>query len=70
MAINPDAVIHVFRTFLGLPPDTTTPPLCGAVLTADYDRGGPRPQCGDCNRLRDAELARRTAGNKRTAGSV
>lgn len=35
--INPDRQRHVFRTFMGLPPDANDPPVCGATLTSAYD---------------------------------
>lgn len=41
---------HLFLTFLGLPPDTTEAPICGATLPADWsvrDRAisVPCPKC-------------------------
>lgn len=47
---NPDQLRHVFATFLGLPPDTDTPPVCGAVLTSDYNGRG-KPDCITCGRV-------------------
>jgi len=44
---NPDQQRHVFSTFYGMPPDTDTPPVCGATLTRDYD-GRNRPDCPAC----------------------
>jgi hypothetical protein len=41
---------HLFITFLGLPPDTTDAPICGANLPADWsvrDRAIPVP-CPKC----------------------
>lgn len=46
---GPDSFTHAFRTFLGLPPEKTDPPLCGAALTDAYDFPGiARPPCPDC----------------------
>jgi hypothetical protein len=42
--------LHAFRTFMGLPPDDTTPPACGATLSADYTGAG-KPHCAACARL-------------------
>jgi hypothetical protein len=47
--MNPDAVLHVFTTFMGLPPSSADAPLCGAVLTAAYDGKG-KPHCPACTR--------------------
>lgn len=47
-----DQVEHAFRTFLGLPPDKTDLPICGASLTDAYDFPGvERPICSDCATL-------------------
>ena len=45
-----DAQLHVFSTFLGLPPDSTTSPVCGAALTSAYN-GRNQPECPKCARL-------------------
>ena len=47
---NPDRQRHVFATFLGMPPDSDTPPVCGAVLTSAYD-GRNAPDCHACARI-------------------
>lgn len=47
---NPDRQRHVFKTFLGLPPDSDTPPVCGATLTSAYD-GRNAPDCPTCLRI-------------------
>jgi hypothetical protein len=67
-ATNPDTVIHVFRTFAGIAPDTSDQPVCGATLTRAYDWPAdrtPRPKCAACARIlqahRDAILARAAA---------
>ena len=39
---------HIFRTFLGLPPEMGDLPLCGAVLPDSWDFAGPRPPCPTC----------------------
>jgi hypothetical protein len=40
---------HIFRTFLGLPPEKGDLPLCGAVLSDAWDfPGTPRPPCPTC----------------------
>jgi hypothetical protein len=58
MTTNPaDALLHVFRTFLGIPPDTSTPPVCGAVLTAAYN-GRHAPHCPACERILAAATGR------------
>jgi len=44
---NPDQQLHVFKTFLGLPPDANDPPVCGAVLTSAYN-GRNAPKCAAC----------------------
>lgn len=55
---SPDTQLHVFSTFLGLPPDTGTPPVCGAKLTAAYDWAGRgRPHCRACDRILAAHNA-------------
>lgn len=46
-----DQQLHVFSTFLGLPPDTTTPPVCGAVLTPAYEAARNKPHCAECDRI-------------------
>jgi len=33
---NPDRLRHVFATPFGFPPDSDTPPICGADLTSAY----------------------------------
>jgi hypothetical protein len=47
---NPDRVLHVFSTVMGLPPDANDAPICGATLTSAYD-GSHAPKCPDCLRL-------------------
>jgi hypothetical protein len=44
---NPDTQLHVFNTFMGLPPDANDPPVCGAVLTSAYN-GRNAPKCPAC----------------------
>lgn len=40
---------HLFRTFLGLPPEKGDKPLCGAVLPDSWDFPGfDRPPCPAC----------------------
>ena len=60
---NPaDSFLHVFSTFLGIPPDTATPPVCGAALTAAYDFPGvPRKRCPTCERILRAHNNKRRA---------
>jgi hypothetical protein len=49
MKPNPDQFVHAFQTFLGLPPDVTQFPVCGAILSPAYDRpGSERPRCPVC----------------------
>lgn len=64
--MNPDNYTHVFKTLFGLPPDADTPPVCGAVLTPAFDRGGGplaallgdrRPRCPECERIYNAQTA-------------
>ena len=38
---------HLFITFLGLPPDTSDAPICGANLPADWSAPG-QPTCPKC----------------------
>ena len=53
-----DNQLHAFRTFMGLPPDTDTPPVCGQVITSAYDGRG-KPECPECGRiLREARAGR------------
>jgi hypothetical protein len=47
---NPDRLLHVFATVLGMPPDSTTPPVCGAELTSAYN-GRNAPHCPACDRM-------------------
>lgn len=47
---NADAQLHVFKTFMGIPPDSDTPPVCGASLTSAYD-GRNKPRCQECERI-------------------
>ncbi len=51
--MNPDNLIHAFRTFLGLPPARSDTPACGATLTDAYDFAGARPPCPECTALID-----------------
>lgn len=45
---NPDNLIHVFRTFAGIPPTKGDKPICGAALTDAYDFAGSRSPCPEC----------------------
>lgn len=45
-----DNLLHVFSTFMGMPPDSDTPPVCGAVLTSAYSGKG-KPHCPECDRI-------------------
>lgn len=47
--VDPDQQLHAFRTFLGIPPDSSDPPACGATLTSAYDGRG-KPHCPECDR--------------------
>ena len=38
---------HLFVTFLGLPPDTSEAPVCGAALPVDWEAHG-QPTCPNC----------------------
>lgn len=38
---------HFFLTFLGLPPDTTEAPICGANLPPEWEAHG-QPVCPAC----------------------
>lgn len=61
MKPNPDTFVHAFKTFLGIPPDLLTRPVCGAVLTPAYDRNASddtRPRCPDCERIFAEQEAR------------
>lgn len=42
---------HLFRTFLGLPPEKDDKPVCGADLPDTWDFKGPRPHCPECERI-------------------
>jgi hypothetical protein len=54
--MTPDDHLHAFRTFLGMPPDKTDRPACGAAITDAYDWPGvDRPPCPDCARLMEAK---------------
>lgn len=47
---------HLFRTFLGLPPEKGDKPVCGADLPDTWDfPGHDRPHCPDCERERQHE---------------
>ena len=48
--MNHDNQLHVFATFMGIPPDSDTPPVCGAVLTSTYSGRG-KPHCEACERI-------------------
>lgn len=50
MATNPDTLLHVFSTFMGMPPDTNDAPICGAILTSAYS-GRNQPHCPACDRI-------------------
>jgi predicted amidophosphoribosyltransferase len=45
-----DNQLHVFSTFMGIPPDSDTPPVCGKKLTSAYSGKG-KPKCPKCERL-------------------
>jgi hypothetical protein len=47
---NPDRLLHVFSTYMGLPPDADDGPICGATLTSAYDARN-APKCPHCLRL-------------------
>lgn len=48
---NPaDNQLHVFKTFMGMPPDSDTPPVCGKTLSRDYN-GREKPHCVECDRI-------------------
>lgn len=65
---NPDQLRHVFSTFLGIPPDSDTPPVCGATLTSAYD-GRNQPNCPACDRiLRDHVRQREAAADTSARG--
>jgi hypothetical protein len=43
---------HIFRTFLGLPPEKGDKPLCGADLPDSWDFPGyDRPACPACQEV-------------------
>jgi hypothetical protein len=43
---------HIFKTFLGLPPEKDDKPLCGADLPDSWDfPDTPRPPCPTCQSL-------------------
>ena len=49
---DPTAYSHLFRTFLGLPPDKGDKPVCGADLPDTWDFPGvERPPCPECMRV-------------------
>lgn len=58
MTNSADNQLHVFSTFLGLPPDTSTPPVCGAELSSAYNGKG-APKCRKCLRILRAHLKRK-----------
>lgn len=66
--MNADQVLHVFKTFLGLAPDSDTPPVCGAVLTSAYN-GRNQPKCAKCARIlaRVQREAARRGGRRQEA---
>lgn len=45
-----DTLRHVFATFLGIPPDTSTAPVCGAKLSDAYNGRG-MPDCPACTAI-------------------
>lgn len=53
-----DRYLHVFATFLGLPPDSDTAPVCGAKLTPAYN-GRNAPHCEACERILAAHKAQK-----------
>jgi hypothetical protein len=58
---NPDELLHVFSTFMGLPADTDTPPVCGAQLTSAYNGKG-KPHCEECDRILAEWKAKKASG--------
>jgi hypothetical protein len=49
--VNADQQLHIFKTYLGLPPAKGEAPVCGAVLTDAYDFPGvERPKCPECQK--------------------
>jgi len=49
--VTADQQLHIFKTFLGLPPEKSDLPICGAVLTDAYDFPGVgRPKCPACQK--------------------
>jgi hypothetical protein len=44
-----DTLLHAFRGLL--PPDTDTPPACGATITRAYGTVPKRGRCPECDRL-------------------
>lgn len=55
---NADSQLHVFSTFMGIPPDTGTPPVCGVILSSAYD-GRNAPRCVECERILGSSADRR-----------
>jgi len=52
-----DNTLHVFSTFMGIVPDSDTPPVCGATLTSAYN-GRNKPKCPKCLRILRAHQKR------------
>ena len=61
--MNADNERHVFATFMGMPPDTDTSPVCGKVLTSAYN-GKNAPNCPECDRILADHRARQQHANK------
>lgn len=50
MTNDADNLLHAFSTFMGMPPDSSDQPACGAALTSAYN-GRNKPHCAECDRL-------------------
>lgn len=59
--------IHAFKTFLGMPADVDTPPVCGAPITREYGTPRPTERCPECDR-QVAEYHARVAALKAKEG--
>ena len=57
-----DHQLHAFQTFLGLPPDTQTPPACGKLITRMYGTPKPTERCPECDAL--VAAAKKPGGSK------
>lgn len=56
-ATDPNDFIHIFSTFMGMPPDTNTKPICGSTLRNDWTGRG-KPHCPKCDKILQAKLAK------------